>query len=82
MKTVKNIRNKAMTISVSPELFDKIEILSKQSGVSKSAYVSVLVAESIRQKDIINTALDNFPTQLADKMKEIFESKTESDSLS
>jgi len=71
MKTVKEYRNIPMTISVSPELFEKIEMLSKSSGVSKSAYVSVLVSESIRQKDMLNRVLDDFPTLLCDKLKEI-----------
>lgn len=82
MKTVKDSRNKPLTISVSPELFEKIEALSKQSGVSKSAYISVLVAESIRTKEIVNSALDDFPEALANKLKEVLKSEKGSDALS
>jgi len=82
MKTVKEVRNKAMTISISPELFDKVEMLAKQCGVSKSSYVSVLLAESLRQKEIVNRALDDFPEQLANKLKEVFKDSEGIDSLS
>lgn len=73
MRTIKEVRNKTMSVSVSPELFAKVEKLARQSGVSKSSYVSVLLAEAIRQKDIVNSALDDFPVQLAEKLKEILQ---------
>lgn len=73
MRTIKEVRNKTMSVSVSPELFAKVEKLARQSGVSKSSYVSVLLAEAIRQKDIVNSALDDFPVQLAEKLKDILQ---------
>ena len=80
-KTAKDYRNKAITISVSPELFEKIDKLAIASGVSRSSYISVLVAESIRQKDIVNKALDDFPSLLAEKLKE-FVQTSDADTLS
>jgi len=71
-KTIKNFKNIPVTVSLSPELYEKIDKLAISSGVSRSSYISVLLAESIRQKDIASKALDDFPLALAEKLKEVF----------
>ena len=81
-KVAKDVRNVNLTISISPDMYNKIDILSKQSGVTKSAYVSVLLAESLRSKEMINNALVDFPEVLANKLKEVFKDSEGSDTLS
>lgn len=81
-KVAKDVRNVNLTISISPDMYNKIDILSKQSGVTKSAYVSVLLAESLRSKEMINNALVDFPEVLANKLKEVFKDSEGCDTLS
>lgn len=70
-RATKEVKNKTLSISLSPDLYEQIEKLSIESGVTKSSYVSVLVSESIRQKQLISSALDNLPHLIADKFKEL-----------
>ena len=81
-KTIKNFKNIPVTVSLSPELYEKIDKLAISSGVSRSSYISVLLAESIRQKDISSKALDDFPLALAEKLKEVFKDYDGDKSLS
>lgn len=81
-KTIKNFKNIPITVSLSPELYEKIDKLALSSGVSRSSYISVLLAESIRQKDIASKALDDFPLALAEKLKEVFKDYDGGKSLS
>lgn len=81
-KTIKNFKNIPVTVSLSPELYEKIDKLAISSGVSRSSYISVLLAESIRQKDIASKALDDFPLALAEKLKEVFKDYDGDKSLS
>jgi len=81
-KTIKNFKNIPVTVSLSPELYEKIDKLAISSGVSRSSYISVLLAESIRQKDIASKALDDFPLALAEKLKEVLKDYDGDKSLS
>ena len=82
MKNPHEFEKKFLQLSLSPELYEKIDKLALSSGVSRSSYISVLLAESIRQKDIASKALDDFPLALAEKLKEVFKDYDGGKSLS